>query len=195
MNIGILIKKMALPLEHGWPIIPKYYILLHFYLETRFRRLSSAMYVYFFVTKYRTVRVIHIYFQSNLFSLEHFSMGLSMEQLQLFRNKRLFSSVLCEDGVQIILQIWFIMETHFGLNMELNTIALLSSIFSFISILLTFISYLTSRTLLRNEEKVVITFDIINDEVRDKRYHYQRRIIGFKGKYIFNYIPFNIIDH
>jgi len=117
---------------------------------------------------------------SNLFSLEQFSMGLSMEQLQLFRNKRLFSSVLCEDGIQIILQIWFIMETHFGLNMELNTIALLSSIFSFISILLTFISYLTSRTLLRNEEKVVITFDIINDEVRDKRYHYQRRIIGFK---------------
>ena len=41
-------------------------------------------------------------------------------------------------------------------------------------------AYLTSRNLLRNDEKIVITFDVINDNVRLHRSKYQRLIKGLK---------------
>eukprot|EP01084_Bolivina_argentea_P189814 326343_1 len=95
-------------------------------------------------------------FNSNLFSLDAFDMGLSREEYISFRYKRVYSLVLLENFPQLILQIWYIAAT----NGYYNIITITSLTFTVISIIVSIISMCVTKQILYDQESIMIEYDV-----------------------------------
>eukprot|EP01083_Nonionella_stella_P167100 560792_1 len=98
-------------------------------------------------------------FNSNLFGLRIFDMGLSESALSHFRTKRIYSIVFCENVPQLILQFIY---WHWRSD---SVIALVSMGYSAISILITMIAIYTQRRIIYGQDTVVITFEVCGPSV------------------------------
>eukprot|EP01083_Nonionella_stella_P184216 667962_1 len=119
---------------------------------------SNALYLLSIFTgsSYTAVSILNC----NAFQLELFSMGLSKQQRLKFNTKRLCGIVGLENIPQVAIQIWYL--TTFGIDWT----ALLSTIFSLISIVVTVLTLCTQKTLIRNQQFAKISFNICFKEMK-----------------------------
>ena len=124
-------------------------------------------------------------FNSNLFHLGIFSMGLSRYHLHHFRIKRVYSIILLENIPQLTIQLIFTVLLRE--KQELSLIVISSMILSIISIIVTIMTAIISKELLITQQYGVIKFDVTGKAIQDKdkvdgTYIYQirqiRRAIG-----------------
>eukprot|EP01083_Nonionella_stella_P049259 131332_1 len=106
-------------------------------------------------SSYTAVEIVNC----NAFQLDVFTMGLKKPQRIQFNTKRVYGIVLCENIPQVGIQIWYL--TTVGLDLT----ALLSIIFSLISIVTATLTICTQKTLIRNQEFEKISFHISGEEI------------------------------
>ena len=95
-------------------------------------------------------------FNSNLFGLPQFDMGLTRKELMGYQYKRVYSVVLLENTPQLILQISYIVAT----NGAWGLITATSLAFTCISIIVAVISMFVQKQILFNQDLVMIEFDV-----------------------------------
>ena len=96
----------------------------------------------------------------NIFQISSFNMGLNRRQRAVFKNKRLFSTVLLENLPQLCLQL-----TYSLIIDDYTFITIFASIFSFLSILLTIFEYISADSLLKCEGVLVIKMFIESNDI------------------------------
>ena len=107
-----------------------------------------------------------------------FDTGLNRRQIAIFKNKRLFSIVLIENIPQLFLQLVYSIVFN-----NITAITIVASIFSIISIILSFLEYSFTRSILNSQSVSVIKLEITSQDIgnlsksafcnniRNKRYH------------------------
>eukprot|EP01083_Nonionella_stella_P166877 559323_1 len=120
-------------------------------------------------SSYTAVEIVNC----NAFQLDVFTMGLKKPQRIQFNTKRVYGIVLCENIPQVGIQIWYL--TTVGLDLT----ALLSIIFSLISIVTATLTICTQKILIRNQEFEKISFHISGEEIVPS---VSNKIKGIKSK-------------
>ena len=110
-------------------------------------------------------------FNSNLFSLEIFDMGLNKQDYHSFRYKRVYSLTLLENVPQLILQIWYIRELH-GFE---NAITVASLIFTSISIFVSILSLCVLKQIVYDQDAVLIEFMVKGQMIVSRAKNTSRR--------------------
>ena len=96
-------------------------------------------------------------FNSNIFHLSLFNMGLSKQQQAVFKNKRILSNVLLENLPQLIIQIIYLVLT---IERGISVITLIAMIFSTVSIISSIFAYHLSTLLLQCESITLLKMNI-----------------------------------
>merc|ERR1712228_170855 len=117
-------------------------------------------------------------FNSNLFGLDIFYMGLSRKHWLSFSAKRVYSIIAFENVPQLILSIWF----TFILGSP-EVIPLTSMTFSTVSIVVMVISLALQKRINKTQDEVYISFDVIGKSVMDNIAICENRINAIK-KYL-----------
>ena len=97
---------------------------------------------------------------SSCFNLHQFSMPLSQMEINKYQTKRVYSTVLLENIPQFIIQIIFISSIQNDSNNIDNTIVYISMVFSLLSIIISVLSLISRRNILRATDYVSISFDV-----------------------------------
>eukprot|EP01084_Bolivina_argentea_P076852 139328_1 len=95
---------------------------------------------------------------SHLFSLDLFSMGLSQRNIGYFHTKRVYSIVLIENIPQAAINSWFLISVG---DIQHNYIAIISLVFSLISIIVTILSFMQQRKIFESQVCVEINMDVM----------------------------------
>ena len=90
-----------------------------------------------------------------LFSLSVFSMGLNRRQKAIFKNERVYSTVLFENIPQVILQI-----TYSILTRSFSEVTVIAGIFSILSIMLSVFEHASVKMLLNIESTTIISIEV-----------------------------------
>lgn len=117
-------------------------------------------------------------FNSNLFGLDLFYMGLNVKMILSFSAKKIYSVIAFENVPQLILSIWFSVLLE---NAE--PIPLSSMILSLISIVVMIVSMTLQKQIYETQDSVFITFDITGECVVDNIGICEKRIKKIK-KYL-----------
>lgn len=107
-------------------------------------------------------------------------MPLNKIQLTQFKTKRLYSTVLFENIPQISLQIWLI----FWLQDEVDDIVYIAMAFSVASIIISLLSQITQRNIVRSKDCVSIGFNVQSSDMitkTDKCKRKNKKIIAGVG--------------
>ena len=105
-----------------------------------------------------------------LFSLSIFSMSLNRRQKAIFKNQRIYSTVLLENIPQLILQIIYTILTS-----SFSEVTLIAGIFSILSIILSIFEHSSVKMLLNIESTTIICIDIISRGIsRMSRYEFKQ---------------------
>eukprot|EP01084_Bolivina_argentea_P303886 524756_1 len=108
-------------------------------------------------------------FNSNLYSLSMFDMGLPLNVLIAFKVKRIYSIVLCENIPQLFLQFFYLYKTNGH-----SVVAVISMTYSVVSILLTLITIYTQKTVLYSQSFMTIKLNVygtaITNNAKSLRY-------------------------
>jgi len=91
-------------------------------------------------------------------------MQLPTKYLRHFRYKRVVSTVIFENIPQLGFQFWYSIIVG-----EFTIITWFAILFSIVSVLITALSMLNHRKILRNEEYIVLSFDVTSKELFNKR--------------------------
>eukprot|EP01084_Bolivina_argentea_P055315 101424_1 len=102
-------------------------------------------------------------FNSGMFTLQLFDMGLGKKERMNFKRKRVYSVVLIENTPQIILQGWYLYATGF------NLIAVFSMIFSLISVIVSILSAVMEKKLINSQEFIFFSVDITGSNLSQTR--------------------------
>merc|ERR1712228_1094054 len=121
-------------------------------------------------------------FNSNLFGLDIFYMGLSRKHWLSFSAKRVYSIIAFENVPQLILSIWF----TFILGSP-EVIPLTSMTFSTVSIVVMVISLALQKRINKTQNEVYISFDVIGKSVMDNIDICEKRKKSIK-KYLCRYV-------
>eukprot|EP01083_Nonionella_stella_P083952 232214_1 len=106
-------------------------------------------------------------FNSNLFSLEQFDMGLSRSQLMGYQYKRVYSIVLLENIPQLLLQASYLFVTGGAWDIITAT----SMTFTIISMVVAILSMLIHKQILFDQDLVIVSFDVTGSCVVAKGDH------------------------
>eukprot|EP01083_Nonionella_stella_P191748 709484_1 len=114
-------------------------------------------------------------FNSNLYGLPLFDMGLSESTLTHFKTKRLYSVIMCENIPQVILQFvyWTISRTQ-------SIIVVISMVYSGISILVTLITIYTQKRIIYMQQAVCIQFDVTGTSIAKHSAKLRNRFHGIQ---------------
>ena len=96
----------------------------------------------------------------NIFSLTLFRMGLSRRQKSIFKNERLYSIVLLENIPQLIIQLIYC------IFYDINSITIMASTFSLLSIITSILEHGSTSTILKNEIVITVEIDLISPEIK-----------------------------
>merc|ERR1712228_946425 len=121
-------------------------------------------------------------FNSNMFGLDIFYMGLSRKHWLSFSAKRVYSIIAFENVPQLILSIWF----TFILGSP-EVIPLTSMTFSTVSIVVMVISLALQKRINKTQNEVYISFDVIGKSVMDNIDICEKRKKSIK-KYLCRYV-------
>eukprot|EP01084_Bolivina_argentea_P269735 458490_1 len=97
---------------------------------------------------------------SNILGLYFFEMGLNNKQIISFKTQRIYSVVMFENIPQLALQIWYMITIG-----QTNVIAMASTIFSGISIIVTILSMTMEKSLINSQQYTKITMNISSGSV------------------------------
>ena len=111
-------------------------------------------------------------FNSNIFHLAMFNMGLTKRQKAIFKNQRILSIVLLENVPQMILQIFYIVLT--GIS---NYITIVALMFSIISIISSIFGYKSSSLVINCESITIIEISIESQQVANTQPKKFRRMV------------------
>ena len=103
-------------------------------------------------------------FNSNIFHLSMFNMGLNTRQRALFKNKRILSNVLLENLPQLIIQIIYVTLT---IKAGISTITIVAMIFSTVSIISSIFDFHLSTLLMQCESITSLQMNIKSEELSD----------------------------
>lgn len=92
-----------------------------------------------------------------------------------YRNKRIYSTVLCENAPQLIIQVLFCVETKMITN-----ITVYSFILSSISIVLSIFEYISSRMILDLQSVLVIKLEIESDTIALLSMKHFRKLMSYR---------------
>eukprot|EP01084_Bolivina_argentea_P129062 228012_1 len=115
-------------------------------------------------------------FNSSMFALNIFYMGLSKQYLLSFMIKKVYSIVLLENCMQLILSLWYML-----LLGRLEFIPLASMIFSVISIIVAVITIILQKRIYKTQDYVYITIDITGQCILDNIKICENRIKNIKS--------------
>eukprot|EP01084_Bolivina_argentea_P256088 431035_1 len=130
---------------------------------------------------------------SNLFSLKIFCMGLSKRQLLSFSTKRVYSVVLLENVPQLIVQILYLMYSA-NVNISTAYIAVASLIFSFISIIVTVLSFVAQKRIINSQNCIKIKVDIVGNYDKAKCENRINKLTKYFSSDVFVDIDSNLIE-
>ena len=111
---------------------------------------------------------------SNLFHLSLFNMGLNRRQKALFKNQRVYSIVLVENVPQLILQFIHAMYFHF------SDITIFATVFSGLSIILSFFECFSASILLNAELVTVIKFNLNSHELGSMKHRKYKQLCNYR---------------
>ena len=94
---------------------------------------------------------------SNLFNLQIFDMPLNQIQMNKFRTKRVWSTILIENIPQLVIQIFFIFFIRD--NHKNDQIVFIAMTFSILSVIICIFSIISQRKIIRSTDYVSIEFD------------------------------------
>ena len=115
-------------------------------------------------------------FNSNLFGLDIFCMGIPKQYLLSFTTKKVYSIILFENCPQLFLSCWYTI-----LMGEITWIPTIQMIFSLISIVTTIISMVLQKKIYKTQDYVYITIDITGKCIMDNMKICRKRINGIKS--------------
>ena len=99
---------------------------------------------------------------SHLFELSIFSLNIPKREKQMFKNKRIFSIVLCENIPQFCLQLIYLLFV----NNNNNSITIVAMSFSILSIIITLFEYSTNKFVFESECLTIIKFNIESRKIQ-----------------------------
>ena len=102
---------------------------------------------------------------SNLFRLSVFNMGLNRRQKAIFKNQRVFSTVLVENVPQLLLQIIYSIVSK-----SVTYVTIIAALFSLVSIILSVFEHISASLLLKTESVTIIRLDVISQDIGRLRY-------------------------
>jgi len=113
-------------------------------------------------------------FNSHLFGLNIFDMGLNHRHLFSWDMKKIYSIVLFENIPQLMLQTWCCTQC------EINFITAVSMAMSSLSIIMAFINYVIHRKLYDTQDYIEIIIEITGQSIIDNETNCKRRIKSIK---------------
>eukprot|EP01084_Bolivina_argentea_P275640 470118_1 len=117
-------------------------------------------------------------FNSYLFNLERFDMGLDKKSLMRYRTKRVYSVVMLENCPQLLLQSWYLFVTQ-G---EWNFITSISLTFTIISVIVAIISMVVEKQILFNQDLIIISFNVYGGAVISKSEYCKNRVLKLRKR-------------
>ena len=176
-----------------WMIDP---ILKH--TDTRQWILSHTKLIYLFVFISGSAFSVIALFNTYLFQLSLFSMGLSRYHQRKFANKRLFYVVLIENFPQLLIQIVsLILSIKNNDDYSLYLITLFSMLFTFISILLSVFEYFFSKNFIQLQSSIIVTFNVESKDISSMQNRQFIKEIVFRKNKLVHYMAqlFNLTNN